>query len=150
MTGGRAKKAAILAGGSASALILLFIAMSLAMDLWPALKSRMSKKAGTAPAARRAAQLGITYETALRSPAEALGKPVRWCVHLASGRAFYGAGSSRPIKISNSGQMPPELYRRQSGDYECRYALLEITGFKTFEYDSARAVRIETRYLDYP
>ena len=144
-----AKKILKLTGIAAASLALLGVIMALTADLAPAFNRRMERKAASAPLLRRAGELGITYETALRTPSDSLGKPVVWCVHLSSGKAFYGHDKSRPIDITNPGEMPSNIYKPQSGDYECSSALLEITAIKTFDYGGARAVRVVTRFIDY-
>ena len=144
------KRVIKLAGAAAAGLVLLGVLTALTGNVVPAFNRRMARKAASAPLLRRAAELGITYETVLRSPADSLGKPVSWCVHLSSGQAFYGHDRSRPIDITNSGEMPSGIYKRQSGDYECSSALLEITAVKAFDYGGARAVRVQTRFVDYP
>ena len=145
----RARKIYYAAGAALLAALLFALFAGLASTLTPSFMARMQKKASSAPLIREARKLGLTYEAALGEPMAALGKPVLWCVHISSGQAYCGQGRERPVDISNLEEMPWELYGRHSGDYECRTALLELTGIKTFDFGGARAVRPQASFIDY-
>ena len=113
-------------------------------------KARMAQKNASTPLFLRAEKLGITYKSALDSPACALGKPVLWCVHFSSSQVYYGPGKDRPLDVTNPEQMPATIYPRYAGEYSCQNALMEITAVRTFDYSGARAMRVQTRFLDYP
>lgn len=147
--GKRARNIYYAAGAALLTVLLFALFAGLASTLTPSFMARMQKKASSAPLFRTARKLGLTYEAALREPLAALGKPVLWCVHISSGQAYCGPGRNRPVDISNMEEMPAELYGRHSGDYECRNALLEITGVKTFDFGGARAVRPQAGFIDY-
>lgn len=136
-------------GAALLAVLLFSLFAGLAGTLTPSFMARMQKKASSAPLLRTARKLGLTYEAALAEPMAALGKPVLWCVHISSAQAYCGPGRDRPVDISNLEEMPAELYGRHSGDFECRNALLEITGVKTFDFGGARAVRPQAGFIDY-
>lgn len=120
------------------------------MNSAPGFKAHMAKKAAIAPLIKEAEELNITYESARMAPIKTLGKPVVWCIHIASGGAYYGLGAGKPIDIINQPAMPGSLYGRQTGDYECTNALLEITGVKIFKFGQVRSVRTQTRFIACP
>lgn len=147
--GKRARNVYYAAGAALLTVLLFALFAGLASTLTPSFMARMQKKASSAPLFRTARKLGLTYEAALREPLAALGKPVLWCVHISSGQAYSGPGRDRPVDIANLDEMPAELYGRHTGDYECRNALLEITGVKTFDFGGARAIRPQASFIDY-
>lgn len=146
---GQVRNAFYLTCAALTAAILLSLFTGLVRQLGPDFRARIKQKAASAPLFKQAAKLGLTYEAVLAAPANALGKPALWCVHLSSRQAYCGPGRDKPLNITNAGEMPWQLYGRHSGDYECRAALLEITGVKTFDFEGARAVRPQARFLDY-
>jgi len=81
--------------------------------------------------------------------ASALGKPVLWCVHISSSQVYLAPGRNKPVDVVNTGEMPWQLYGTYSGEYDCRNALLEISGVRTFDFGGARAVRPQARFVDY-
>jgi hypothetical protein len=131
-----------------TAAMLLALFGGLARNLTPAVRARILRKASNAPLFRQARENGLTYEVALSSPLASLGKQVLWCVSKQeSGPALYGGSRDKPVDIINPEAMPSEIFRQHRRP--CAEALLEITSYKTFDYEGARAVRIEARYLDY-
>ena len=149
MVNGQIRNIFYLTCAAVTAAVLLSLFAGLFSNLTPSFKARLKKKAATAPLFREAGKLGLTYESVLSAPMAAMGKPALWCVHLSSSQAYYEQGSARPVDIASLEEMPEELYRRNSGDYSCRKALLEITGLKTFDFEGARAVRPQARFIDY-
>lgn len=132
-----------------TAAMLLALFGGLARNLTPAFRARMEKKASSAPLLRTARKSGLTYEAALGAPAEALGKPVLWCVNISSSQVYLPPGRNKPLDVVNIGEMPVELYGRYSGEYDCRNALFEITGVKIYDFEGARAVRLQASFVDY-
>jgi hypothetical protein len=112
------------------------------------LRARLAQRKARAPLLKEAAALGLTYETAMAAPEKALGKHAVWCLRLYSGRAYYGFGTDKPVEIDNQQDMSAAEYNRQSGDFQCGKALVEIEGVKTFDFAGQRAVRLQLRYLD--
>lgn len=149
MAGGQVKKVLYLASAAVLASMLLALFGGLARRLTPAFRARMEKKAASAPLFRQARKLGLTYEAALGAPMAALGKPVLWCVYISSSQVYFAPGRNKPVDVVNTGEMPWQLYGTYSGEYDCRNALLEISGVRTFDFGGARAVRLQARYIDY-
>jgi hypothetical protein len=147
---GHLKNILTLTAAALVALALLSTLLTWTGGLAPVLKERLAERAAEAPKFKEARQLAITYEAAMEDPQKVLGRHVLWCVHISSANSFVGMGSGKPLDITNQGVMPVELFKRQSGDFECQNALLEITGVKTYDFAGARAVRLQTRYIDHP
>lgn len=148
MAGGQARNIFYLICAAVTAAMLLALLGGLAKNLTPAARARIQKKASNARLFGNARKLGLTYEAALSAPGAALEKQVLWCVSKQqSGPALYEGSGAKPLEITNQDSMPSEIYRQHRRP--CAEALLEITGFKTFDYYGAKAVRLEARYIDY-
>lgn len=112
------------------------------------LRTRMGQKAAYAASLKQAKELGLTYESALASPAAALGKPALWCLRKSgTGRSFYKGDDTRPVYITNPERMDPTS---GSSHQDCQDALIELSTFTVYSFGGPAKLRVEARFIAYP
>jgi len=150
---------------------LVLIALMWADKLVPAIKVRMAKKAAVAPLVRKAAALGLTYESVKAEPLKAVGQPAVWCLRrivpqgAVSGLAgpvpetvvasvggfaetLYDGQEGRSVYISN----PEKMYQMAGSSHQnCLKTLVTIKGVVSTDFGgNARGLRIEAEFVEYP
>lgn len=139
--------AGLVAGVVVAAVIVLAAAMW-AQTLVPAFQARAARKARNAPLIKEARELGLTYDSVLAAPAQAVGKPALWCLRRISPfETLYKGEEGKSVYIENPhGMSAPTNSMRQT----CTNTLLTIKTVTALDYGTVRGVRLEAGFVDYP
>ncbi|HCC47337.1 MAG TPA: hypothetical protein DEQ38_04360 [Elusimicrobia bacterium] len=136
----------LLAGGALAAAVL-GSALLLAARLWPSFQARTAKREATAVMVKEAKALGLTYETVVAAPAQAMGKPALWCLRRSGAdEALYKGQEKNRLRITN----PAAMYNYSGSSHQaCVDTVVTIQNITASEYLGARGLRLEVTFVDY-
>ena len=149
---------------------LLLAGVMWSSKLAPAMKTRMARKAASAPLIKEARDLGLTYESALADPKRASGRPAVWCLRRVIRQGSYGgvAGPAPAAPASASGNFletyydgkedksvyitnPGRMYDMASSSHHgCVKTLVTIKTITFNDFGRGLRPRLEAEFVDYP